>query len=184
MQNGIPVYSSRSTRASNLVAVLSIIALPIGLFLYGLFFQDVAATLLLLAFGVFVAGGTLIFIYKNKILRFGSAPIVIIRPDGLDIPGGEILSWQVIRDAIVFTYEGDKVIGFRLRKDIPSDKRFELESHFGRRFYWQLFGMPVTLPFSGVSLSGEELLAQLEAHGVKISVAEKPIAFGSESELT
>jgi hypothetical protein len=154
------------------------------LVLYGWFFQDLAATILFLGFGVFVAGGTLIFVYRSKILRFDSGPLLTIGPDGLDLPGNKTLSWQAISDAIVFTYEGDKAIGFRLRGDLPSHERSELEANFAHGFDWQLFGMPVTLPLSGLSLSGEELLAQLQAYNVKVSVAEKPITFGHESDLT
>lgn len=184
MRNGIPVYASRSRRAKNLVAILSIVALPIGLVVYGWFFQDLAATILFLVFGVFVAGGTLIFVYKSRILRVDSRPILTIGPDGLDLPGNKTLSWQAISDAIVFIYEGEKAIGFRLRRDLSSHERSELEANFARGFDWQLFGMPVTLPLSGLSLSGEELLAQLRAYNVKVSAVEKAITFGHESDLT
>jgi hypothetical protein len=182
MRNGIAVYASRSTRAKNLVAILSIIALPVGLVLYGWFFQDLAATILFLAFGVFVAGCTLLFIYKNKILRFDSAAILTIGPDGLELPGHKILSWQAI-EAILFTYDGVKAIGFRLRADLPPRERSELEANFAHGFDWQSFGVPLTLQLSGLSLSGEELLAQLREHNVEVLVAEKEITLGNESDL-
>lgn len=182
MPDRFPVYASRSTRAKHLIAVLSFIALPIGLGLYGWFFQDAAATLLLVAFGVIVAGGTLIFIRKYRILRFDSAPILIIQPQGIEIRD-KTLPWTAIGDAIIFTYEGERVIGFRLRKDLSLRERSELSLKFGNSLDWQRFGMPVVLSFSDISLSDEEVLAQLRAHDVKLSVGEKPIAFGHESDL-
>jgi len=43
--------------------------------------------------------------------------------------------------------------------------------------------MPVTMPFSGMSLSGSEILDLLKQHDVKINATEKQIGLGDETEL-
>jgi hypothetical protein len=173
MSSGISVYLSRSTRAAHLTAVLSLIALPIGLFLYGWYFQDADATVLLTAFGIIAGGGTLLFVRKARILRFDSGPAFIIRADGIEVSPDKVLFWWMLRDAVVFSFQGDKAIGLRLRKDLDQSKRSEIEAKFARGLDWQMFRMPLTIGFTGLSISGEEILTLLQKHGLTVTKLEK-----------
>jgi hypothetical protein len=183
MTSAIPVYLNPKTKAVNLIAMLSMVALPLGLFLYGWFFQDTAAALLLTAFGVFVGGGTLLFIRRARILRFDSAPVFTLRPEALEISPDNTLPWTVFKDAVVFTFEGDKSIGLRLRDDLDRGVRSEIEARFADTLSWQMFRLPVTVDYSSLSLSGDELVEQLRKHGLKVTMHGKEIFVGDKSDL-
>ena len=183
MTNGVPVYRSNSKRAEHFGIILILLALPIGLFLYGWFFQDAADTLWLTGFGVFVVGLTLFLLWKFKLLSLGSAPVFIFRPTGIEVPPNGLLPWTGFKDALVFTYEGNKSIGLRLRDDLDPSTLSAIEANFGADLDWHMFRMPITMAFSGLSMPGQELLIELQKHGLKINLLEREIGLGQESEV-
>ena len=183
MTNDIPVYLSNAKRAEHYAIVLILLALPIGLFLYGWYFQDAAATLWLTGFGVFVVGLTLFLVYRSRLLRLRSAPVFIFRANGIEVPPDKLLPWTVFKDAVVFTYERNKSIGLRLRSDLDPATRSEIETIFAHDLNWHVFRMPITMAFSGLSMSGQELLTELQKHGMTVNILEKEIGLGQESEV-
>src|SRR5438477_354409 len=112
MTNSLPVYRSNTKKAERLGIILIVLLLPIGLFLYGWFFQDAAGTLWLTGFGVFVVGLTLLVAWKSKLLSLSSAPVFIFCTRGIEVPPDKLLPWTAFKDALVFTYERNKSIGF------------------------------------------------------------------------
>lgn len=182
MTNGTPVYRNSSKRMEIFGIILILLALPIGLFLYSWFFQHDAA-LLITGFGVFVVGLTLFLTRKSLLSSLSSEPVFILRSSGIEVPPDKLLLWTVFKDVLVFTYEGDKAIGLRLRDDLDPSTRTEIETNFGGDLSWHVFRMPITMAFSGLSLPGEELSTELQKHGLKISVLEKEIGLGQESEV-
>jgi len=183
MTNSLPVYRSNTKKAERLGIILIVLLLPIGLFLYGWFFQDAAGTLWLTGFGVFVVGLTLLVAWKSKLLSLSSAPVFIFCTRGIEVPPDKLLPWTAFKDALVFTYERNKSIGLRLRDDLDPSIRSEIERSFGDDLNWHVFRMPVTMAFSGLSIPGQELLIELQKHGVKINILEKEIGLGQESEV-
>jgi hypothetical protein len=77
-------------------------------------------------------------------------------------PPNGLLPWTVFKDALVFTCEGNKSIGLRLRDDLDRSTRSAIEANFGRDLNWNVFRMPVTTAFSGLSMPGQELLIELQ----------------------
>ena len=183
MTNGVTVFRSNSKRAEHFGIILILVALPIGLFLYGWFFRNPTETLWLTGFGVFVVGLTLFLLRKFKLLSLGSAPVFIFRPTGIEVPPNGVLPWTGFKDALVFTYEGNKSIGLRLRDDLDPSTLSAIEANFGADLDWQMFRMPVTMAFSGLSMPGQGLLIELQKHGLKIKHLERKIGLGQESEV-
>ena|SRR5437016_8025859 len=181
--NDVSVYLTRSRRAKNLATILILLTLPTGLFFYGWLFRPIGEMVFLTGFGVLVVGGTLFAFRKSALLHLRSTPVLIFRAKGLEIPSETFLPWSIFKDAVVFTYEGNKAIGLRLRDDLDSSTRDTIAETFADDLDWTIFGMPVTMPFSGMSLSGSELLDQLKQHGVTINATEKQIGLGDETEL-
>jgi len=179
----VSVCLTRSRRAKNLAAILILLTLPTGLFFYGWLFRPIGETVFLTGFGCLVVAGTLFAFRKSALLQFRSTPVLIFRANGLEIPSETLLEWSIFKDAVVFTYEGNKTIGLRLRDDLDSSTRDTISETLADDLDWTVFGMPVTMPFSGMSLSGSELLDQLKKHGVTINATEKQIGFGEETEL-
>jgi len=178
-----PVYLTRSKRVEHFVAVLAFIALAIALLLYGWFFQSAIATFWLAAFGVLVSGFTLWLIRKSRSLRFDSSPVFVFCSDGIELSPDNLLPWDMLKDAVVFTWEGDKFIGLRLREDLYQWERCAIEAKVGHTNAWQLFGMPLTMDYSGLTVSGEGLINQLQISGLKVTIMEKELFLGEETEL-
>jgi hypothetical protein len=110
--------------------------------------------------------------------------VLVIRAEGLEIAPQPTLPWKTFKDALVFTYDGEKTIGLRLRDDLDPQEVSEIAMRFGRSPDWQLLGMPLAMSFSELSLSGQDILTQLQKHGLKITVSNKAVRLGHKPELT
>src|SRR5262252_998609 len=121
--NDVCVYLTGSAKVKNLLTILIVLTLPMGLFAYGWLFRSVGEMVLLTGFGVFVAGGTLFALRNSSLWHFRSTPVLIFHANGMEIPPDTLLPWDIFKDAVVFTHEGQKTIGMRLRNDLDSETR-------------------------------------------------------------
>ncbi len=181
LTNIIPVYFNRSEKLSKLAVIAIITALPLGLFLWGWYQGDPTVWVLLTAFGVFVGGGTLLL--TRKTLFTGNQPVFVIRADGIEIEPNRVLPWKIFKDAVVFTYEGDKMIGLRLRGNLSHSEQIDLDTMIRKDLHYQMFGLPLTVLFTALTLPGEDVLRQFQKHGLPLSVFDQEIYFGQESVL-
>lgn len=180
MPTSIPVYITRSQKFSSLVVLIIVLALPIGLSLYGWYSGDREKWLLLTAFGVFVGGGTLLA--TRKMFRFGNAPIFAITDAGIEIPPNKVFRWRVFKEAVVFKFQGDKMIGLRPQDDLSLSEQMDVEAAIKDGLLSAMLDLPLVILFSGVTPSGEEILTEFRNHGLPVVVIEKEIKFGEDRQ--
>lgn len=181
MSDPIPVYFNRSEKLSKIRLIAVILVLPVGLFLWGWYQSDPAVWILLTIFSIFVSGGTLLMMRKT--LFVGSEPVFTIRAEGIEIVPNKVLLWSVFKDAVVFTYEGDKMMSLRLRDNLSPGELIDLHSAVRKDTHYQMLGLPLTVLFNSLTLSGEEVLQQFKKHGLPVCLFDQDIHFGQESEL-
>lgn len=174
MKDELLVYYKSSERFSTYALALILIALPIGLFIFGWFTGDYKIWFFTTLFGVFAASVSFYALRQSFTARFTDKPMFVITGNGIEIQNGKFLDRNFIKEAVIFNYESDRLLGVKLK-----DKKLEKNFSEGD-FTAQLFGFAIAVSFSSMNISEGELVSAFVKHQIPIKGLSEKYELGDE----
>ena len=110
---------------------------------------------------------------------------LVIYSHGIQFVGCDVLvEWEQIQEIVVFTYDGRKHFGFRLKDDVSALQGKRIDECMKGNPSWFMFRMPFATMYKGLSTHPDEIIEMLHSrYGLDVRYNTRDLGFGQEADI-
>jgi hypothetical protein len=97
---------------------------------------------------------------------------------------GLFAKWDEIKEIVVFSYEGEKHFGFRLKDDLTTIQGRHIDEYMDDDLTWDVFKMPFATMYKSLFTPADEIIEMFHSqYGVAVRYNERDLEMGEEAEI-